>query len=139
MGQPTRPRFATAQEALRFYFRVEELLAEQGRMPDREPDRASNVADVVKDFLGIAVCVQGLDGFERWLLRELYGPTCFDARERTLMRAFEAARRRFPGRSASAKELARTHRAALDKLAGQFRRSGLVGSAVHGRVLRQAG
>ncbi len=142
MGQPIRPRFATAQDALRFYFRVRELVTEHDKLPARgsgttgvKPNK--NCAGVVGDFLDIAMCVQELDRFERWLLGELYGPTCFYARERTLTRAFEAAQRRFPGRSSSARELARKHRAAIDKLAGALRQSGIIGAAMQARMLRE--
>jgi hypothetical protein len=142
MGQPARPRFATAQEALRFYFRAQELIAES-----RPPGRASGTKgrsreeaapDVIRDFLGIAVCMRRLGGFEVWLLAELYGPTCFYVRERTLTRVFQAARRRFPGQSTSARALARKHRATIDKLTEEFRRNGLIGVAMQARILREA-
>ncbi len=145
MGQPTRIRFATAQEALRFYFRAQELLAKTGQQPDRDREAAARnpghtppPVDVVADFVRIAVCVRRLDGFERWLLGELYGPTCFYARERTLSRAVRAAQRRFPGRNASARELARRHRAAMEKLAEEFRRDGLIGATIAARILSEA-
>jgi hypothetical protein len=142
MGQPSRARFATVQEALRFYFRAQELLADE-RMRGVEMSEDSRAAvsaasDVIRDYRAVARFVRGLDQFESWLLAELYGPTCFYVRERTLRRAFATARRRFAGSCARRRDLARIHRALIARLADYLRQDGLIAAVAAVRMIREA-
>ncbi len=139
MGQRSKARFATVQEALRFYFRAQELLAANCLGEERPGERARGsqpaAPDVIRDYFEIGRAVGGLDRFEAWLLAELYGPTCFYARDRSLRRAYAAARRNFADGCSSRRDLARIHRTLIQRLAGEFRHAGLIETSLSVRSL----
>src|SRR5712692_6307055 len=90
MGAARKPRFSSVAAALRFYFRARELLhAEHDQVYLRgEPcNRSGAPVSVMRDYRAVDVCLRELDGFQVWLIAEIYGPTGFAARQRTVTRA----------------------------------------------------
>jgi len=90
-----KPRFSSSAAALRFFFRARALLERSDRRRVRTA-HWPHASTLIDDFLNVAACFDQLDAFDRWMLAELYGPTCFAASERTLSRASEAAQRLHP-------------------------------------------
>jgi hypothetical protein len=129
MAARGRPRFSSPAAALRFYFRVHEFFRDH-----QTPGFTSRLANgsppsgrcVIEDYLAVDGCVRGLDEFQSWLLAELYGPTGFAARQRTVARACVAARLRFPERRVTAWMLGHIKRFALDAVADRLQRDGLI-------------
>lgn len=116
MFTPSKTRFRTASEALRFCFRVRELLhaGRAGRLlPDELPVDAPLAANAVGEFERIAWCMRGLDEVDLWLLCELYGPSSFGVRRRTFAHACEAGRAEFPELELRLRQVATLHRHAL--------------------------
>ncbi|MDB5108727.1 MAG: hypothetical protein JWM69_1668 [Candidatus Binatus sp.] len=122
MDSVRKTRFRKTEEALRFFFRVHELLigAEPRRLLPKElPERAcSNAVNAVDDYQCIGWCMRGLDEIKLWLLSELYGPTAFGVHRRTYAQACEAGRVEFPRRQFRLKELSSAHSLAL-KMVGR--------------------
>src|SRR5271156_178720 len=96
MSEENRTRFRRAEEALRFYFRVRELIhnGRTGRLiADELPAVASALpANATDDFQSIGWCMRGLDEIALWLLSEVYGPTCFGEHRRRFSCVCKAAR-----------------------------------------------
>jgi hypothetical protein len=117
LSEEHKPRFRSAEEALRFYFRVRELL-QSGRarrlVADELPAHACIVAaDAVDDYQCIGWCMRGLDVVALWLLGDIYGPTCFGVRRRTFSHARSAGRIEFPQRQFRLCEVRLLHEHAL--------------------------
>jgi hypothetical protein len=117
MFEEHKTRFRTAEEALRFYFRLRELL-HSGRprrlVADELPADVCAVAlNAIDDYQCIGWCMLGLDEVALWLLSELYGPTCFGVHRRTLSHARKAGRLEFPGREFRLREVGLVHEHAL--------------------------
>ena len=113
----TKSRFKGAEEALRFYFRLRDLL-HRGRatrlVADELPaDACPAAANAIDDYQSIGWCMRGLDEVALWLLSELYGPTCFGVHRRTFSHARRAGRQEFPRREFRLREVALIHEHAL--------------------------
>src|SRR5215470_20278184 len=106
-------RFMGAEEALRFFFRLRELLyggRSKRLAPDELPADACVLAgDALDDYRSIGWSLRGLDEFALWLLGEVYGPTCFGVHRRTLSHARQAGRREFNRRHLSLREVSLIH------------------------------
>ena len=76
MFEEDKTRFIGAEEALRFYFRVRELLHCGGRSrlaADELPaDACLAAANAIDDYQCIGWCMHGLDDTALWLLTEVY-------------------------------------------------------------------
>src|SRR3981189_3142286 len=97
-----KTRFKKTEDALRFYFRLRELL-HSGRarrlVADELPAAAClSAANAIDDYQGFGWCMQGLGEIDLWLLSEVYGPTCFGVHRRTFSHACKAGRLEFPNR-----------------------------------------
>ncbi len=117
MFRENKTRFRRAEEALRFYFRLRELL-HNGRtgplVADELPaDACTAAANAIDDYQCIGWCMRGLDEVALWLLSELYGPTCFGVHRRTFSQAQRAGRQAFPQREFRLREVAMIHEHAL--------------------------
>src|SRR5437899_1348280 len=95
-----KSRFKTTANALRFFFRVRELVygGRARRLRPRELPLAAELTalSAIDDYRSIGWCMRGLDELQLWLLSELYGPTSFGVRRRTYAEAAEAGRSEFP-------------------------------------------
>jgi hypothetical protein len=125
-----KTRFRKTEEALRFYFRVRELL-HSGRprrlLPDDLPSAACfNAANAVDDYQCIGWCMRGLPQAELWLLSELYGPTSFGVHRRTLAQACDAGRSTFPRCQFKLRQLSLIHHRALAVVRNRLRGLGLI-------------
>ncbi len=125
-----KTRFRKAEEALRFYFRVRELL-HSGRprrlVPDDLPSAACfHAANAVDDYQCIGWCMRGLPETDLWLLSELYGPTSFGVHRRTLAQACDSGRIMFPRSEFRLRQLSEIHRRALVVVGNRLRGLGLV-------------
>src|ERR1019366_7907097 len=100
MFDESKTRFRRAEEALRFYFRLRELLhsGRTSRLVAEElpADACTAAANAIDDHQCIGLGVRGLDAIALWLLSELYGPGCFCVRRRTFTHACKAGRLEFP-------------------------------------------
>ena len=117
MLDQNKTRFRRAEEALRFYFRLREVL-HSGRprrlVADELPANACVVAtNAIDDYQCIGWCMRGLDEFSLWLLSEIYGPTCFGVHRRTLAHTCKAGRLEFPQREFRIREIGMIHERAL--------------------------
>jgi hypothetical protein len=117
MCHENRIRFKRADEALRFYFRLRELLhpgpARRLVASDLPPDACAEAATAHDDYQCIGWCMLGLDEVALWLLSEIYGPTGFGVHRRRFSDACKAARLEFPGREFHVREIAMVHEHAL--------------------------
>lgn len=130
MFEENTTRFRRAEEALRFYFRLRELL-HSGRtrrlVADELPtDACVGAANAIDDYQSIGWCMRGLDEIALWLLSELYGPTCFGVHRRTFSHARRAGRLEFPQREFRLRELAMIHEHALGVVKRGLRELGLI-------------
>ena len=112
-----KTRFRRVEEALRFYFRLRELL-HSGRtrrlVADELPaDACATAANAIDDYQCIGWCMRGLDEFALWLLSEIYGPTCFGVHRRSLAQTCRAGRLEFPQREFRVREVGMVHERAL--------------------------
>ena len=117
MCDENKTRFRSAEEALRFYFRLRELL-HSGRarrlMADELPDDACRVAaNAIDDYQCIGWCMRGLDEIALWLVSEIYGPTGFGVHRRTFSHACKAGRLEFPDQLFRMREVRLLHEHAL--------------------------
>lgn len=117
MLDQNKTRFRRAEEALRFYFRLREVL-HSGRarrlMADELPEVWCAVAtNAIDDYQCIGWCMRGLDEVALWLLSELYGPTCFGVHRRTFSHARKAGKLEFPHREFRLREVGMIHEHAL--------------------------
>jgi len=138
MFEENKIRFRRAEEALRFYFRVRELLhSGQTRrlMAEELPaDACTTAANAIDDYQCIGWCMRGLDEIALWLLSEIYGPTCFGVHRRTLAHTCKAGRLEFPQREFRLREVGMIHERALGVVKRGLRELGMV----PGRQVRTA-
>jgi hypothetical protein len=120
MNKVAKSRFGSAEAALRFYFRAREFLDATANGPLRIPHDSSAELPagkgIFKDYTAVGSSLCHLDDFQIWLMCELYGPTCFHARHRTLERAVRTARSRFPGRPISRRDIERVRNSTVQML-----------------------
>lgn len=97
-AEDSGPRFSGPEAALRFYFRASELLCDKPGLFARGSSTRgmSPGPNAIGDFLAVDSCFTELSEVEIWLLRELYGPTCFGWTQRKARELYKAARKRFP-------------------------------------------
>ena len=131
-------RFRRADEALRFYFRLRELLQTgppRRLLPDHlPPDACTAAATAIDDYHCIGWCMRGLDEIALWLLSEIYGPTCFGVHRRTLAHTCKAGRLEFPQREFRLREVGMIHERALGVVKRGLRELGMI----PGRQVRTA-
>ncbi len=128
-----KTRFKKTEDALRFYFRLRELL-HSGRarrlvadeLPAAACLRASNAID---DYQCIGWCMQGLGEIDLWLLSEVYGPTCFGVHRRTFSHACKAGRLEFPNREFRLRQVGLIHRHAIGMVSRRLRALCMIPSA----------
>jgi hypothetical protein len=130
MFEENKTRFRGAEEALRFYFRLRELL-HSGRtrrlVADELPDDACvAAANAIDDYQCIGWCMRGLDEIALWLLSEIYGPTCFGVHRRTFSHACKAGRLEFPQRQFRLREVGMIHEHALGVVKRGLRVLGMI-------------
>ena len=130
MFDENKTRFKRAEEALRFYFRLRELL-HSGRtrrlVADELPAHACTVAaNAIDDYQCIGWCMRGLDEVALWLLSELYGPTGFGVRRRTFSHACKAGRLEFPDHEFRLREVGILHEYALGVVERRLRMLGMI-------------
>ena len=130
MFDETKSRFKRAEEALRFYFRLRELL-HRGRatrlVADELPaDACPAAANAIDDYQSIGWCMRGLDEIALWLLSEVYGPTCFGVHRRTFSHACRAGRLEFPQREFRLREVGLIHEHALGVVKRGLRELGMI-------------
>lgn len=138
MLEENKIRFRRAEEALRFYFRLRELL-HSGRtrrlVEDELPaDACTAAANAIDDYQCIGWCMRGLDEIALWLLSEIYGPTCFGVHRRTFAHTCKAGRLEFPQREFRLREVGMIHERALGVVKRGLRELGMI----PGRQLRTA-
>jgi hypothetical protein len=130
MFEENKIRFRRAEEALRFYFRVRELLhSGQTRrlMADELPaDACPTAANAIDDYQCIGWCMRGLDEIALWLLSEIYGPTCFGVHRRTFAHTCKAGRLEFPQREFRLREVGMIHERALGVVKRGLRELGMI-------------
>ena len=138
MLEENKIRFRRAEEALRFYFRVRELLhSGQTRrlMAEELPaDACTTAANAIDDYQCIGWCMRGLDEIALWLLSEIYGPTCFGVHRRTFAHTCKAGRLEFPQREFRLREIGMIHERALGVVKRGLRELGMI----PGRQVRAA-
>jgi hypothetical protein len=138
MFEENKIRFRRAEEALRFYFRVRELLhSGQTRrlMAEELPaDACTTAANAIDDYQCIGWCMRGLDEIALWLLSEMYGPTCFGVHRRTFAHTCKAGRLEFPQREFRLREVGMIHERALGVVERGLRELGMI----PGRQVRTA-
>jgi len=130
MFRENKTRFKRAEEALRFYFRLRELLL-SGRtrrlVADELPaDACRTAANAIDDYQCIGWCMRSLDEIALWLLSELYGPTCFGVHRRTFSHARRAGRLEFPQHEFRLREVGLIHEHALGVVKRGLRELGLI-------------
>jgi hypothetical protein len=135
MSDESKTRFRSAEDALRFYFRLRELL-HSGRtrrlVADELPaDACMAAANAIDDYQCIGWCMQGLDEVALWLLGELYGPTGFGVHRRTFSQACKAGRREFPEHEFRLREVGMIHEHALGVVKRGLRGLGMIPGVGH--------
>lgn len=137
MNKVARPRFGSAEAALRFYFRARDILGGPDesalKVPVRIPHGIAYPDQTIWDFAAVGSSLVKLGEFENWLICELFGPTCFRPRDRTIDRALYAARIRFPGRRISRRKIERVRRDVLIFVRRRLALNGLIAPAAGGR------
>jgi hypothetical protein len=120
MNKVARPRFSSAEAALRFYFRASEFLEATAngplRIPRQIPAWLQAGQGVFEDYVAVGSNLCQLDDFQMWLMCELYGPTCFQARQRTLKSALRIAQVRFPRRRITRRGIGLARRSTVQML-----------------------
>src|ERR1700689_4495570 len=130
MFEEDKTRFVGAEEALRFYFRVRELL-HSGRTSrlaaDELPADACLVAaNAIDDYQCIGWGLAGIDETALWLLTEVYRPTGFGVHRKTFSQMCSAGRMEFPERQFSLREVRMVHEHALGVVKRGLRLLGLI-------------
>ena len=132
MSDYERIRFRKAEEALRFFFRLRELLhsGRVKRLVAGELPMAAGLvaADALDDYRAIGWSMRGLDEIALWLLGEIYGPTAFGVRRRTFVHAGKAGRLAFPQRKFGLREIVLIHERALGVVKRGLRKMGMIPS-----------
>ena len=110
-------RFRRAEDALRFFFRLRELL--HGGRPRRlaadelPADSGTLAFHALDDYRRIGWTMKQLDDFALWLLSEIYGPTSFGVHRRTFSHALKVGRLVFPRLRLRPREIGLLHAHAL--------------------------
>ena len=129
MTEDTTPRFSSREVALRFYFRANDLLTNNGK-PGTAALKLSCVLrrqpNLVSDFMIMDRCFRGMSDFQLWLLAECFGPAFFRIRRPRISELMEAARAKFPGHELTSREISRTRRDALDLFEQRLARAHLM-------------
>jgi hypothetical protein len=130
MHYENRNRFKRSEDALRFYFRLRELL-HSGRtrrlVTDDLPVAASSsTANAIDDYQCIGWCMQGLDDIDLWLLSEVYGPTSFGVHRRSFAHACKAGRLEFPNQQCQLRQVGVIHRHAIGVVSRRLRGLGMI-------------
>ncbi|HKN13368.1 MAG TPA: hypothetical protein VJX68_09235 [Candidatus Binatus sp.] len=130
MSEENKTRFRSAEEALRFYFRLRELLY-SGRtrrlVADELPaDACTIAANALDDCQCIGWSMRGLDDLALWLLGEIYGPTCFGVHRRTFSHACKAGGLEFPDREFRLRDVGMIHERALGVVKRGLRKLGMI-------------
>src|SRR5271154_4880980 len=130
MFEEDKTRFVGAEEALRFYFRVRELL-HSGRTSrlaaDELPaDACLAAVNAIDDYQCIGWCMHGLDDSALWLLTEVYRPSGFGVHRKTFSHVCRAGRLEFPERKFSVREVRMVHEHALGVVKRGLRLLGLI-------------
>lgn len=125
-----KTRFKRTEGALRFYFRLRELL-HCGRARRLVADELPAVAcltasNAIDDYQCIGWCMQGLGEIDLWLLSEVYGPTCFGVHRRTFSHACKAGRLEFPKREFRLRQIGLIHRHAIGVVSRRLRGLGMI-------------
>jgi hypothetical protein len=124
MMDTSESRFKTSEIALRFFFRVRELLyggrAERLRLREL-PTTAITSRSAIDDYRCIGWCMRGLDEVQLWLLSELYGPTCFGVSRRSYAEAYRAGKIEFPELGIGLRRIAAAHERAIESVGGHLR------------------
>jgi len=128
------PRFKSAEAALRFYFRAEEILCAkgslklhpEGQIPDSGVDRRE---DLLLDFVSVGSCFKNLNPLQLWLLKELYRPRRLYERQRLVGQVCDLGQRRFPRLRWTLQGVGRLKHQMLDELDGAMAYKGLVSPA----------
>lgn len=130
MFDEDKTRFRRAEEALRFYFRLRELLhsGRTSRLVAEElpADACTMAANAIDDYQCIGWCMQGLDEIALWLLSELYGPSGFGVRRRTFSQACKAGKLEFPDCNFRLREIGMIHGHALGVVKRGLGRLGMI-------------
>lgn len=138
MSDYEKVRFRKAEEALRFFFRLRELLhsGQVKRLVAEELPMAAGLAaaDALDDYRAIGWSMHGLDEVALWLLGEIYGPTAFGVHRRTVLEASKAGRLAFPQRKFGLREIVLIHERALGVVKRALRKIGMI----PGRPLKPA-
>jgi len=127
-----KTRFKKTEDALRFYFRLHELLhsGHTGRLvsddlPMVVTPTASNAID---DYQRVGWCMQGLEEIDLWLLSEVYGPTSFGVHRRSFSQACRAGRNEFPKHEFRLRQVGVIHRHAIGVVSQRLRGLGMIPS-----------
>lgn len=130
MADEPKARFRSPEAALRFYFRASELLCDSptpGFFSRKSCGTGSAPSpNVIGDFLTVDSCFADLNEVEIWLLKELYGPTCFGAPQRKVAELYKEARRRFPKSQWTPRMVSRFKQRALGVIEQRLRSSHLI-------------
>ena len=125
-----KTRFRSAEEALRFFFRLRELLCggqtkhlASRRLPE---DTGLVTTDALDGYRSIGLSLFGLDELALWLLGEIYGPTAFGVHRRTFLTACKAGRLAFPGRQFRRREIVLMHERGLGVVKRGLRELGVI-------------
>jgi hypothetical protein len=125
-----KTRFKKTEDALRFYFRLHEVLrgGHTGRLVSNDlpmvvTPTASNAID---DYQRVGWCMQGLEEIDLWLLGEVYGPTSFGVHRRSFSHACTAGRREFPKQEFRLRQVGVIHRHAIGVVSLRLRGLGMI-------------
>jgi hypothetical protein len=125
-----KTRFKRTEDALRFHFRLHELLHSGrtkrfvvGDLPMVATPTASNAID---DYQRVGWCMQGLSEIDLWLLSEVYGPTSFGVHRRSFSQACRAGRREFPNQEFRLRQVGVIHRHAIGVVRQRLRELGMI-------------
>lgn len=133
MNREISPRFRSAADALRFFFRISALLCGTSNNPRTGSCRMRR-SDLVRqpgaldDYLRIGACVGELNAVQFLLLGEFYGPACFASRTSTVGGG-RRRRRVFPDCALPERAAGTMRLATLAALRARLRRRRLVTSA----------
>jgi len=130
MLHENKPRFKGTEDALRFYFRLRELLrsGRAGRLSadDLPVVAAPTATNAIDDYQCVGCCMQGLDEIDLWLLGEVYGPTSFGIHRRTFSHACKAGKLAFPKRHFRLRQIGVIHHHAIGVVRRRLRGLGMI-------------
>src|ERR1700737_1733652 len=93
------PRFKSREAALRFYFRLVQLLTpntKPGVYSTRRRPRVHHGTSIVDDLFALDSCFHGMNDVQLSLLHELYCPAGFSVKPPPIADMLEAVRCKFP-------------------------------------------